>query len=83
LFVRASRCCEVRHETNGVTLISSSKYLTLVSNFRLPCALVFVLCMLPLSAAHAFSDPAYYGKYPNEVWGGGGGRFFTGSPADG
>ena len=69
--------------TNGVTLISSSKYHTLVSNFRLPCALVFVLWMLPLSAAQAFSDPTYYGKYPTEVWGGGGGRFFTGSPADG
>lgn len=45
--------------------------------------LVFVLAMLPLSAARAFSDPTYYGKYPTEIWGGGGGRFFTGSPADG
>lgn len=33
--------------------------------------------------ARAFSDPSLYGKYPSEQLGGGGGRYFTGSPADG
>src|SRR5262245_23122316 len=33
--------------------------------------------------ARAFSDPTIYGKYPSQKLGGGGGRYFTGSPADG
>jgi hypothetical protein len=33
--------------------------------------------------AQAFSDPAIYGQYPTKEKEGGGGRFFTGSPAEG
>lgn len=35
------------------------------------------------NTALAFSDPSIYGKYATERLGGGGNRFFTGSPADG
>jgi len=33
--------------------------------------------------ARAFSDTSFYGAYPSQLLGGGGGRYFTGSPADG
>jgi hypothetical protein len=39
------------------------------------------LLITPSSTAHAFSDPAYFGQAT--VAAGGGGRYFTGSPADG
>jgi hypothetical protein len=35
------------------------------------------------SLARAFSDPRLYGRVPTDTEGGGGGRWFTGSPADG
>jgi hypothetical protein len=35
------------------------------------------------SDARAFSDPSLYGMYPSQKIGRGGGRYFTGSPADG
>jgi hypothetical protein len=40
-----------------------------------------LVCCLPLQAAHAFSDPVAYSD-PVDL-GGGAGRWFTGSPADG
>ena len=48
------------------------------------CAVLFASCLLSLSltagAAHAFSEPLLYPEDP--LNGGGGGRFFTGSPLD-
>ena len=47
-------------------------------------ALLFASCLLTSSltagAAHAFSEPLLYPEDP--LNGGGGGRFFTGSPLD-
>jgi hypothetical protein len=59
--------------------------------FRVPCSRIAVLAIVSLGAllgafapgstAYAFSDPAFYFK--DTAGGGGGGRWFTGSPADG
>src|SRR5690348_3551226 len=51
---------------------------------RVPCTWLlaaFALIALPTARVQAFSDPSSFSKAANE--GGGGGRYFSGSPLDG
>lgn len=71
------RAAESDRQLNGVTSPRLSKHGTFA-------ALAVAFWQLG-AVAHAFSDPTLYGTYPEQEngIGAGGGRFFTGSPADG
>jgi hypothetical protein len=78
------RAAESDRQLNHVTSSSLSNLRCFTDRARAFWLAGLCLVALPLPV-HAFSDPARFGKYPEEEGGlgGGGGRFFTGSPADG